>query len=590
MTKFKKMQFPGALIVSAVCFFAFLGSYALMNTNEGVYAGISRRLMETGNYIVPRLNGLIYLEKPPMIYWLTALNFNLFGINEWSARLAPALAGFLIGLLLFGFLRHQDRKKDAVWALLIWSSSIGAISCSRVILCDMVLTMFLSVLLVSLYIYRQNRDQQGWLYVGYAMAACALLTKGLLGVALAGMTMFVYIYSEQSEHRLFSFKRFGSAVKEMFSFFSVIGTVIFLAIALPWHIAVAQHDPNFWYYYFVNEQFLRFMNAREPHDYYNGPIYYYVVRLFGLMLPWVFFLPAFIWREKSQDLPRKEQSLERFCWSWFLAILVFFSINRAKDHYYIITGMPPLIILFTLRMRQAKEFIYKKLVFSIFSVLFCMLPLSLLAVWFAPQFLGKLAESHRWAAYLYAEILPVTDYLEHLVLPVSIAIAACMIGLFVIWYARKHQNIRDYYVWTLAVFIAVLTTTTVSKFYLFENNYSAKNIIAEITEKYDKENIDLYMYRDFEKISTTPYYFERPVIVIKSESMDLLYGMNKPDSKPYKITLEDFLKLPTKRPIFVVMEKPHLEDFQEISAQAGFKMWKDYGHRGVFYRDRCIEN
>jgi len=586
MGKNQKIQLWSALFISVVCFYAFLGSYALNDNNEGLYAGISLWMAKTGNYILPRLNGLIYIEKPPMLYWLVALNFNIFGVNEWTARLVPASSGFLLGLILFRFLRHENRKADSVPFLLVWSSCVGVAVFSRMLFFDMLFTLFLGVLLISLYLFKKNREKRTWLYLAYAMAALATLTKGLLGIALPALTMFVFVYCEQAITPWYSPKRLWASIKEMFSYFSVIGMIIFFAVALPWHILAAQQDPEFLYFYFVNEHFLRFLGTRQPEDYYTGPVYYYLVRLFGYMAPWTIFLPAFIWRDKKRVQKQAEPMLERFCWVWFLTVLIFFSISRAKANYYIIAAMPPLVMLFAFRMREAKDFIYSRVAFIILNTVFISGLIVIILAWFVPVLLAHQAPSWVWAAKLHKQIFPLIKYMPHFHIPALIAIIFFISALFVIWYANRKKNIREYYIWTVAVFAALACVLIMSQMYLLENNYSTRNIIADICEKYRKDDIRLYMYNDFEELSTTPYYLGHPAPIINWNSNDLWYGMRKEDSKPYKITLKDFLKLPADRPIFVLMERRRVDDFDRRTAGSGFKVWKDYGKRVIF----CKEN
>ncbi len=586
MGKGRNIQVGIAAFISAVCFYAFLGSYALNDNNEGLYAGIPLWMVETGNYILPRLNGLIYIEKPPMLYWLVALNFNVFGVNEWTARLVPASSGFLLGLMLFCFLRSNNRKPDSIPFLLVWSSCIGVIVFSRMLFFDMLFTLFFGALLISLYLFKKNREKRIWLYLAYILAAFSTLTKGLLGIVLPALVMFMFVYCEQTIQPWYSLKRLWASIKEMFSYFSIIGMIIFLVIALPWHILAGQQDPGFWYFYFVNEHFLRFLGTRQPDDYYNGPVYYYVVRLFGYMAPWVIFLPAFIWRDKKR-VPEKTEgpSLERFCWCWFLTILVFFSISRAKANYYIIAGMPPLIMLFVFRMREAKDFIYSKIIFIILNVFFILAPIVMILALFAPEFLEHQAPSCEWAANIHKKVFPAIQYMSHFRLPAIIAVIASCAGLFIVWYARHKKNIREYYIWTLASFAALVCALIMSQIYLFENKYSAKNIIADLCIKYPPNDIKLYMYNDFEEISTTPYYLGHPAVMIDWNSNDLWYGMSKEDSKAYKITLNDFLKL-NNHNIFVLMEKRRAEEFKRKTSGSGYMIWKDYGKRIVFYNPK----
>jgi hypothetical protein len=205
---------------------------------------------------------------------------------------------------------------------------------------------------------------------------------------------------------------------------------------------------------------------------------------------------------------------------------------------------------------------------------------------FSPLILEHLAASYAWAAKLHQQVLPLQTYFTHFKIPAIIAAVFSLAGLFVVWSARRRENIREYYIWTIAAFASLVCALIISQVYLFENKYSAKNIIADLRAKYPKDEIRLYMYTDFEEISTTPYYLGRPAVIINWNSNDLWYGMSKEDSKPYKITIEDFLKLPAGQPIFVLMEKRRISDFKRKTPGSGFKVWKDYGKRIVFYKEK----
>jgi 4-amino-4-deoxy-L-arabinose transferase-like glycosyltransferase len=193
------------------------------------------------------------------------------------------------------------------------------------------------------------------------------------------------------------------------------------------------------------------------------------VRLFGYLAPWIIFLPAFIWRDKKRVPAEAEPGLERFCWCWFLTVLIFFSISKAKANYYIIAGMPPLIMLFVFRMREAKEFIYSKLIFIILNIAFCLVPLVFILVWFSPLILEHLAASYVWAAKLHQQVLPLQTYFAHFKIPAIITAVFALAGLFVVWYARRRENIREYYIWTIAAFASLVCVLIISQVYLRTN-------------------------------------------------------------------------------------------------------------------------
>ncbi|QSH40677.1 glycosyltransferase family 39 protein [Lentisphaerota bacterium ZTH] len=576
-----------ALLICSTFFFAFLGSYPLLNNNEGIYAGISQWFFQTGNYILPHLNGVEYIEKPPMLYWLIAFCFKIFGTNEWSARLVPATSGFLIGLFIYFFLQEEKHTTTPIWALMIWSSCVGTIAFSRLIFFDMLFAFFLSGIMISLFLYRKKTSQKVWIYSAYLFAAFSVLTKGLLGIVLPAISIFIYLFIEQEADAIFSLKRLVNVAKEMFSYFSVVPMLIFLIIAIPWHVAAGLKDPDFWYFYFINEHFLRFLGKRIPMDYYSGSVYYYILRLLGYMAPWIIFLPAFIFRNKPYPQKRKMPSSELFCWSWFLTVLVFFSVAKAKANYYIIAGMPPLAVLFAFRLRDAKDFIFKRYIFILLLVTFILSTIVLIFTLLSPFILEKFYTLKLLSASIYKKVTPWLGYYDHFQLPIILLIIAFLICIYMVFNARKKENLRHHYVWLIVILTSFLTSTIMSQFHLFQEFYSTKKIISDLSKKYDKKDIDLYLYIYFEKLSTSAYYLERSIPIINSKSKDLWYGLKKTDTKKLEINIQELLKFPVKRPTFVLMEKRHSKEFKRESIKSGFKFWKSYGSNVLFYKNKA---
>ncbi|HEX9020851.1 MAG TPA: glycosyltransferase family 39 protein, partial [Nitrospirota bacterium] len=306
------------LLLGFYLFFG-LGGYGLLDNNEGLYAEVAREMLDTKSFIIPQLNGVPYLEKPPLLYWLVALMFSIFGQTEFAARLVPVLAGAAVLLSLIWLGNRTGKKQTGQLAAFILGTTAGFVGLSRVLLFDMVLAAFLSWALALLFAHLTSGGLK-YLLWSYFFLALAVLTKGLVAIVLYYPVAV-------------SFLRFTGrpVLRGMTRVFHPAALALFIAVAAPWHILAAAENRDFAAFYFVNEHLLRFFNLREPHDYYTGPWYYYLPRLAAGMFPWTILLPLLALR--SKDGGQEKNDLGRYLWIWFLAPLLFFSICRAKANY-----------------------------------------------------------------------------------------------------------------------------------------------------------------------------------------------------------------------------------------------------------------
>lgn len=303
-------------------FFYFgLSTYGLLNNNEGLYAQIAWEMVISKNWIMPHLNGVPYIEKPPLLYWVIALLFKLFGKSVFVARFVPATFGVLTCILVTKF--SLDKKKNIVPALVLMTFS-GFVVFSRMIFFDVVLTFFFTGVMLCFWRF-YNTKQICWAYGASLFLAGALLTKGLVSLALLGFCLLPFLYFERNLIFLTQLIKAGPIL-------------LCLALVVPWHVLAHLQDQGFLWFYFVNEHVYRFLDQRIPKDYYTGPVYYYLPRLLIYTLPWTFVLPFL----KGWKL--KDKTYQTFLLCWFLGLLVFFSLSRAKANYYMVVGLPPLAL------------------------------------------------------------------------------------------------------------------------------------------------------------------------------------------------------------------------------------------------------
>lgn len=332
-----------------ILFFAGLSRYPLLDNNEGLYAQIPWEMLQRGNFIIPYLDGVPYIEKPPLLYWLVALSYSIFGKTVWAARLIPALAGFstCIALLLFG--RRINQPRWGRNSALLLGASLGFVVFSRMVFFDVLLTALLTWALTSFFLFDLTHNKK-WIYRFYGFLALAVLAKGLIAIVLAGLVISTFMIWEYK-----SLKWIKDTLEPW-------GIAIFFMITVPWHAACCWSHQGFAYFYFINEHFLRFLNLRVPRDYYKGDWWYYLPRTLGYILPWTLTLPLLF--HTKIEMPTAQRSLQRFLLLWVLLPLLFFSFSNAKANYYMVVGVPPLVAFIAWHLEKYKRLIISLGVFS----------------------------------------------------------------------------------------------------------------------------------------------------------------------------------------------------------------------------------
>jgi 4-amino-4-deoxy-L-arabinose transferase-like glycosyltransferase len=307
--------------LAAMLFFFHLGAYGLWEPDEGRYSEIPREMIESGDFVVPHLNYVAYVEKPPLLYWLTAASFSAVGENEFAARVVPATAAMLGVLMTYFFaLRTFDRRRAILAGAILATSPLYALM-AQVLTTDMLLASFVTLALFSFFL--AWRDGGIWRWIFFAAMGLGILAKGPIGAALPIAVAAVFLWWRSE---------LAAGIRKLRP---ISGFILTLAIAAPWFVAVAIRVPGFIWFYFVGEHLRRFFQASYSH---GEPIYFYLpVLLIGLM-PWSL-MSAAILRRDSQNSARS------FCLVASIVVLTVFSLASAKLIPYILPAMPPLAVL-----------------------------------------------------------------------------------------------------------------------------------------------------------------------------------------------------------------------------------------------------
>jgi 4-amino-4-deoxy-L-arabinose transferase-like glycosyltransferase len=313
--------------------FALLQQRAFWEPDEGRYAEIPREMVASGDWVTPRLNGLLYLEKPPLQYWATALAFEVFGQHQWTARLWIALTG-LLGVLFAGFVgRTMYGSKAGGYAAAMLASSVLYFAGAHVNTLDVGLTLFLELTVFSIVMaWRRGiaiGEQKRWLLVAWAAMALAVLSKGVVGIVLPAAALAVYsvLYRDFSVWRKLAI---GT------------GLPLFLAIAAPWFVAIARVQPDFLAFFFVHEHFTRFLtNEHQRFQPWWGFVPILLVGTMPWTLPMLSGLRDALRRRESRD----EFAADAFLAIWCVVVFVFFSLSHSKLFLYILPMLPALALL-----------------------------------------------------------------------------------------------------------------------------------------------------------------------------------------------------------------------------------------------------
>jgi 4-amino-4-deoxy-L-arabinose transferase-like glycosyltransferase len=324
-----------ALILSGlwfVIFFCSLFSPPLLDDADATHAQAARAILATGDLTTLKVDGVRYLEKAPLPYWVTAASFRVFGFNTFAAHLPQAIAVLLLMLLGHRWANQAFGARTGFYTALGVLTSVGVFLFTRIVIPEALLSLFLDAALFAflktlgpiavarttepLLGETKERPADIWYagtrvysYLMWGSLALAMLTKGLVALVFFGGTTLLYLVltDELRKWRLLR---------------PLSGSVLFLAIAAPWHILAGLRNQGgfaghgFFWFYLVNEHVLRFLGRRVPMDYNRMPGWLYWSAHLVWLFPWSLFLPlglAAVWRRLRHQTGVLTQHVKR---SW----------------------------------------------------------------------------------------------------------------------------------------------------------------------------------------------------------------------------------------------------------------------------------
>ncbi|HEY2118136.1 MAG TPA: glycosyltransferase family 39 protein [Candidatus Acidoferrum sp.] len=326
------------LVAAAIYLGCVVSPPSLMDDVDAVQAAIAKNMLTSGDWVTARLDGVLYLEKPPLIYWLIAIFYKLFGVSDWVARLPVALSSIALALLTAVFGMWAFGKRAGFYAGLVMSTCVGLFLFTRIQIPDVMLTFTIALAMWAILRALDEAEPHPrlWAVILAASLGTGLLLKSLIGIVFPVAAGLIYLlvskqlFSRRTWQRLHPFT----------------GTLIILLIAVPWHVLATLRNPpyfvwtlksgpglyhGFLWFFFINEQLLRFLNLRYPRDYNTVPRLYFWLFHFLWLFPWSVYLPSVV-KLSFKPVDRAGQAgLMALSWTGF--ILVFFTFSTTQEYY-----------------------------------------------------------------------------------------------------------------------------------------------------------------------------------------------------------------------------------------------------------------
>jgi len=487
----------------AIVYYSGLGTIPLLEPDEGRYAEIPREMLATGDFVTPHLNGVVYLEKPPLFYWGNALSMAVFGETEFAARFFTATVSIAGVLLAWWMGASLAGWRTGLFSAMVLSTCLYHYVVGRINTLDMTLAVTMVLAVFPAYLYLSGkRVSRRYLHLSYAGAALAFLSKGLIGVVFPAAILLLWMLVARRNREI------GKAI-------SLPGIGLFLAIALPWVILAQRANPDFLWFFFVREHFLRY--ATKMHGRYQPFWFFFPVVVAG-MLPWLAFArrAGMAVRAKAGEYFAVEDRRFLLCWVFF--ILVFFSFSNSKLITYAAPLFPPLAVLFgrALDLWADRED----------GRVRCRFPLALAAVMAAgillfPPYTSYPIEAGRWVPLC--------------ALPVALILAWGIVPLFVRRLGAEKVVCLSYLL--LALFLTSLNRPAAE----YLGGYKSVKRLATVLSAALREGDVVVQYSTYRQ--GLPFYTKRRSVLV-NEVGELEFGAERaPDRDRYFLDDRAFLAL-----------------------------------------------
>jgi 4-amino-4-deoxy-L-arabinose transferase-like glycosyltransferase len=533
-------------------YFASIFTPPLLDDVDTIHAEAAREMVERHDWVTLYTDGIRYLEKAPLLYWGVAASYEVFGVKDWSTRL-PLMLGIL-GLLLatywLGSMAYGER--GGLYAAVVLCTSLGPYIFTRFEIPDAIVGLWVTLSVAFFLLSLRQENPSRWACWGFA-ASCALnvLTKSLIGLVFPLGIVFVYLLLTHNLRHLLRMRPLSSVL-------------IFLAIASPWHVMAALRNPpqgavkGFLWFYFVNEQFYRYLGKRVPPGYDTVPLLIFWGLTLLWIAPWLAFLPQSLksvpWRTQQLRVrlaPVAQANLLFLVWA--IVIVGFFTFSTRQE-YYTIPAIPALALL--IGGWLAKEATHPETEaragrissWALFGVVAVgsAIGIALLLSSKPPaagadlaELLRKHPQDYDFSLGHFLDLTP--EALGMFRWQLFGAVASSFIGAGMNLWLRYKRKV-EYGNILLAGMMVALLACVHSAFTVFSPILSSKPLAMAIKQQYRPGDV-IVIDGQYHEASTLNYYLETRVRVLHEPSGNLWYGAKFPDAPRVFETPTSFAEL-----------------------------------------------
>jgi 4-amino-4-deoxy-L-arabinose transferase-like glycosyltransferase len=572
------LLFAGAIYVGCI-----VSPPSLMDDVDSVQAQIARNMLVSGDWVTARLDGVPYLEKPPLIYWTIALSYKVFGVHDWSARIPMALSALALCWVTAAFGVWAFGKRAGFYAGLCIATCVGLFLFTRVLIPDAMLT-FTTALAMWAFLRAIDAEEPRprlWAFLFAASLGAGLLLKSLIAVVFPVGAAIVYLLLTR---QLFSW----NVWKRLYPF---SGVLVILLVAAPWHILATLRNPpyfvftlhsgpnsyhGFLWFFFINEQLLRFLNMRYPRDYNTVPrLYFWLFHLIWLF-PWSAYLPA-VAKLSFKPMDRAGRArLLSLCWLGF--VLIFFTFSTTQE-YYSMPCYPALALL--LGSAMATEDVWVRRGTRLLAVFVACAAIAAFAIYWnvrnlpAPGDISSaLSRNPKSYSLSLGHMLDLTlPSFAYLRTPLLLASIAFLVG------ALGNLRSTGQRAFLASALMMVLFFHAARMAMVVFDPYLSSRPLAEVLLKSPEGA--LIVERHFYPTSSIFFYTNRTALLLNGRVQNLEYGSNAPGAADVFIDDTKFATLWTTEPRFYLVcaqtSLPRLQTLVgaanlDVVAQSGGKL------------------
>ena len=520
----------------------------LLDDVDASHAEAGREILVRHDWVTLHENGIRYLEKAPLPYWGMALGYLLLGVNAWGARLTLYLTVLLLAFFIYQFGRRFLTASAGFWSAVVFLCSIGPYLFTRMLIPDVTVGLWIGV---SLYLFldgwQEGKPSLLSCWGIAAVIALNVLTKSLIGIVFPCAVMFVFLLLVRDLRHIVKMRLFSSAL-------------VFLIVAAPWHILAALRNPpagqskGFLWFYFVNEQVLRYLGKRYPMDYATVPLYLFYGLLLVWFLPWSAFFPQALAQvrlsiAKVAGIRRSAEPVILLLFCWATVILLFFSFSTRQE-YYVAPALPALSLLLGYWLSKESEAQIgapiaragriSSTVLLVIGILVTGITGTLAAISHAPQEGVELADllNKNPDAYTLSlgHFLDLTGSAMSLFRGPLIGTAgAFLLGTGLNWFWRRHGH-RQAANWALVAMLLVFIECMHVSLNVFYPVLGSKPLAVAI-QKQLRPGEQIVSDGEYAGTSSVNFYTKQQMLIWNGRINGLWYGSLFPDAPP--IFLDD---------------------------------------------------